>query len=134
MSWRGIIGVEFALHEGMGVLVLFLAGGLLLLVLLISKAHFVGEETVIGVIRLFYFHLVVRLLPDGLIAPIDSKLGDPGFIDEDGPAGVGNEGGDICGGAFLLCEIIIEDVVGIVSNPNKLLISIADGYDDGSDT
>jgi hypothetical protein len=70
---------------------------------------------------------------EGAIAPIDLKLGDAGLISEYGAAGVRDEGGGVGGGAFLLGEGVVEDVVDVVADADELLVAVADGNDDSSD-
>lgn len=70
----------------------------------------------------------------GAIIPIDLKLSDARLISEYGASGMRDDGGSVGCCSLFLGEGIIEDVVDIVANSNELLIAVADGNDDSSDT
>lgn len=69
-----------------------------------------------------------------MLSPINAELRDARFVGEDGAARVGNEGGRFCIGPFLLWESLVEYIVDVVADANELLGSIANSYDDSSDT
>jgi hypothetical protein len=122
-----------------GVGVFLFAGGLLLLSgreqflpgeTLVVVAHHFAEEAAVGVGGAFHFHLaVVGFLLHGLVAPEYAKLGDSRFVDEYGPAGIVDELFDGCAGAFFFCDILVEQVVDVVADPDELLLAVANGND-----
>lgn len=70
----------------------------------------------------------------GVVVPIDLKLGDAGLISEYGASGMRDEGDGVSSSSFFFGEGIIQHIVDIVSDTNELLIPVADGNDDSSDT
>ena len=57
-----------------------------------SFAHFFGEKTGVGVIGTFHIHfIVIGFFLHMVLIPVDSKFGDPRFIGENGPPGMGGE-------------------------------------------
>lgn len=99
---------------------------------MLGDPHLIGKKAVIGIINLM-LGIVVRLLLHRLIPPVYSKLGDSRLINKDGPPCMADEGLNIGVRAFVLGELVIEDIMDIVANANKLLISIANGNDERSD-
>ena len=98
---------------------------------MLGYPHLIGKETVIGIIGLV-LDIVVSFLLHRLIPPVYSKLGDSRLIDKDGPPRMADKCLNISVRAFLLGQLIIEHIMNIVANTNKLLISIANGNDERS--
>lgn len=98
---------------------------------MLGDSHLIGKKAVIGIISLM-LDIVVGLLLHRLIPPVYSKLGDSRLINKDGPSCMADKGLNISVRAFLLCELIIQHIMYIVANTNKLLISIANGNDERS--
>lgn len=98
---------------------------------MLGDPHLIGKQTVVGIIGLM-LDIVVSFLLHWLIPPVYSELGDSWLINEDGAPRMAYKSLNISVGAVLLCQLVIEHIMHIVANANKLLISIADGNDERS--